>query len=47
MANPDILNPEIINNQDGSDSNLLSPEVINNPDLKSTADQDNDDVNTH
>ncbi len=43
MANHDILNPEIINNQDTSDSNLLSPEVINNPDLATTADQKSHD----
>lgn len=46
MANQDILNPEIINNQDASDSNLLSPEVINNPDLETTADKKSDDVSS-
>ena len=44
MANQDILNPEIINNQDASDSKLLNPEVINNPDLESTSDRKIDDV---
>lgn len=46
MAKLDILNPEIINKQDESESDLLSPEVINNPDLEPASDHNSEDLSS-